>query len=600
MISYQMLAGFPLLQGLSPQALEHILASLRSKRFDAGEFLCRQGDHGESLFLIESGLVEVWLQSGEGRHLVRRLRRGDIVGEMALLTGETRSADVIANVPSVVHELDAPTFATITAEHPKILHNITRVLIEREHASVSTRLRARRGESVALVLGEAVLEQRRAIITAAKQVAVKEPLAIDLTEGHLSADGTRHVERVATLLAQLDTLLHENERVLVIVPASHQALGSLLQHMDRAVLVMEDIEARRLEPGRLGGLDGELILLSRDRSVDDKTDTNLRLVRACPAPLVEGDLNWLGRHITRTKLGLALGAGGARGFAHVGAFRVLEDAGYVFDYVAGSSIGSILGSGIAMGMSGEELASVARWLLSREVCGTYFRLLAGEPDEPGQQRFYEALSEFAGSRTFDDLPVPLAVMTADLNAKRPFVFQSGALEDALHAALSIPGLAPPFERPGQRLVDGVTISPVPTHVLKDMGADITVSVNLMSREELERWPEEGDIAPVEKRRSKTLDPMIEVLIMLQLDTSMRNAAAADVAITPMFAPSSWRDIHLADRFEAAGQRAALEQLPALQALAHPQGSPSGLSGDSRSEAFAGPPQPAEFPRCRLR
>jgi len=94
--------------------------------------------------------------------------------------------------------------------------------------------------------------------------------------------------------------------------------------------------------------------------------------------------------------------------------------------------------------------------------------------------------------------------------------------------------------------------------------------------------------------------MIEVLIMLQLDTSMRNAAAADVAITPMFAPSSWRDIHLADRFEAAGQRAALEQLPALQALAHPQGSPSGLSGDSRSEAFAGPPQPAEFPRCRLR
>jgi len=170
---------------------------------------------------------------------------------------------------------------------------------------------------------------------------------------------------------------------------------------------------------------------------------------------------------------------------------------------------------------------------------------------------------------FDDLPVPLAVMTADLNAKQPFVFRSGALEDALHAALSIPGLGPPFERSGQRLIDGVAISPVPTHVLNDMGADISVSINLMSREELERWPEEGEIAPIEKHRSKTLDPMIEVLIMLQLDTSMRNAAAADVVITPLFAPSSWRDIHLADRFEAAGRRAAEMQLPVLRGLARP-------------------------------
>ena len=70
-------------------------------------------------------------------------------------------------------------------------------------------------------------------------------------------------------------------------------------------------------------------------------------------------------------------------------------------------------------------------------------------------------------------------------------------------------------------------------------------------------------------RSKTLDPMIETLIMLQLDTSTRNAAEADVVITPEFAPSSWRDIHLADRFEAAGRRAAEGQLSVLKSLANP-------------------------------
>jgi predicted acylesterase/phospholipase RssA/CRP-like cAMP-binding protein len=571
MIPYQALADFPLLQDLPPRALQHILTNLNRRTLDTGEFLCRQGEHGESLFLIESGLVEVWLETDHDRHLVRRLRQGDIVGEMALLTGEPRSADVIANVPSVVLELDASTFAAITAAHPRILHNITRVLIEREHASASTRLRGRRGESVALILGEAALHQTRPIMRAAERAAIRRPLAVDLTDAHAPADDSPQLEAVSSLLARLDALLHEHERVLVILPATHDALGSLLRHMDRAVLLMEEAEARRLEPDRLGGLAAELILQTHRPEQTPGADLGHRLARVCPATLRESDVAWLGRHLTRTKLGLALGAGGAKGFAHVGAFRVLEDAGYVFDYVAGASIGSILGSGVAMGMSGERLSATARWLLSREVCGTYFRLVASEPDEPGHQRFYDALSEFAGNRTFSDLPVPLAVMTADLNAKRPFVFQSGVLEEALHAALSIPGLAPPFERPGQRLVDGVTISPVPTDVLKDMGADITVSVNLMSREELERWPEEGDIAPVEKRRSKTLDPMIEVLIMLQLDTSMRNAAAADVAISPLFAPSSWRDIHFADRFKAAGRRAALAQLPALQALARPQG-----------------------------
>ncbi len=106
--------------------------------------------------------------------------------------------------------------------------------------------------------------------------------------------------------------------------------------------------------------------------------------------------------------------------------------------------------------------------------------------------------------------------------------------------------------------------------MKDRGADITVSVNLMAREELDRWPEDDPVPKVEKKRSKTLDPMIETLIMLQADTSVRNAAEADVVISPKFARSSWRDIHLADRFEAAGRRAASEQLTKLHALASPQ------------------------------
>ena len=563
--SQRALERFPLFRGIDAEARQELSTLLREIRLDAGEYLCRQGDPGDSLFLIDSGLIEVWLETSTGARLVRRLRQGDIVGEMALLTGEPRSAHVIANVPSIVLELNAKTFAGVAARYPKVLNNIALALIEREHASAKVRLQPNRGEAVALVIDGNQLALANPVVEAFKQASPTIPIVVDLGQCLDRQSSHYHQDDLPGFLADLDNRLQKTERVLAVIPADDPHLGGLLRHMDRAVLLSNAALASQLIDGRLAGLQPEVFLLRGGRSKE--IPSGGKVIRSANLALSALDIAWLGRHLSRTKLGLALGAGGAKGFAHVGAFKVLENAGYVFDYVAGASIGSILGSGIAMGMSAETLAETAHWLLSRDVCGSYFRLVSSAPEEPGHELFYEALSKLAGGRSFEDLPVPLGIMTADLNAKQPFLFRTGPLVDALHAALAIPGLAPPFERENQRLVDGVTISPVPTQALKDMGADITVSINLMSRDDLERWPEDDPVPELKKRRSKTLDPMIETLIMLQTDTSVRNAAEADVVITPLFAPSSWRDIHLADRFKAAGQRAADKQLHKLKALA---------------------------------
>jgi predicted acylesterase/phospholipase RssA len=104
----------------------------------------------------------------------------------------------------------------------------------------------------------------------------------------------------------------------------------------------------------------------------------------------------------------------------------------------------------------------------------------------------------------------------------------------------------------------------------EAGADVTVSVNIMSRETLPAWP--GDVppepAPV-RAGSRMLETLLEVMDLAQLDSSVRHAALADVVITPRFAPSSWRDFHLADLFLAAGRAAAEEQLGNLRSLARP-------------------------------
>jgi NTE family protein len=245
---------------------------------------------------------------------------------------------------------------------------------------------------------------------------------------------------------------------------------------------------------------------------------------------------------------------------------VLEDAGYEVDCVAGASFGAIVGSCIAMGMDASEVRCQLDHLLSLEVCGPYFRLMT-EADLDGPEVFHRALSELAGDRTFERLSRPLGILAADLNTQLPHAFVEGPLVQALYAALAIPGLAPPYQLGNCRLLDGVTISPVPVRLAKQLGADVTVAVNLMSRDHLDAWPHDGQTGLAPASKPHHLDPVVETIIMLQTDTSIRNADEADLTITPRFAPSSWRDIHLARLFEAAGREAALGQLDRLRSLA---------------------------------
>ena len=161
------------------------------------------------------------------------------------------------------------------------------------------------------------------------------------------------------------------------------------------------------------------------------------------------------------------------------------------------------------------------------------------------------------------------IMAVDLNDRAPFPQREGPIWEAQLAALSVAGVFPPQERNGHRLVDGIALVPVPTTSVLEDGADVVVSVNLMSAEVLERWPglPEPEAAPAKKKGM--LDTILEAMDLSQLDTSVRHAGLADVTITPRFGPADWRDFHLADLFLEAGRAAALEQLPALQALSNP-------------------------------
>jgi NTE family protein len=378
-----------------------------------------------------------------------------------------------------------------------------------------------------------------------------------------------------------DVLVSGNATVLLDAELEPGPLAALLAEVDRVVaLAGTATEAARLgelrRPAGARGDSVEVVLVGDDAARAARSwpgGSLLRIVRSCDradgSPLSGSDLAWLARHLTRTKLGLALGAGGAKGYAHVGVLEVLEEAGYVVDYVAGSSIGAIVGAYLALGMNAAEIDATLRGAFDAAAVAEIFKMSLG--GATGIDVMTRLLRETTGDRRFEDTLIPLTIMTVDLTERAPAPLRDGPLWQALLGATALAGLFRPYERDGHRLVDGLALVPVPTVSVLEDGADVTVAVNLIGSDTLERWPGGPPPAPPaeSRRRPGMLDTLLEVMDLSQLEDSVRHAALADVAMTPHFGPCDWRDFHLADLFRAAGRAAAEEQLETLRSLALP-------------------------------
>jgi predicted acylesterase/phospholipase RssA/CRP-like cAMP-binding protein len=507
------LSTISLFEGLGPGTLNQIHARAVHKAFPAGSAVCREGDPGDSMFVIEHGSADVTI-SGQR---VRRLRQGDVIGEIAVLTGEPRSATVTAVLPTDAIELHRDALAPVLAQDPKLLANLTRVLSRRLASAHDTTVASRRGEAVGVLFEAALLPFAKAVMDAAAAASPRPTVVLDLAA-----------------INALDQALREAAFVFVPAELTSANQRQLQAHMDRVVVV----DASVLHP-------------------DD------------PASVAR-----LGRLLTRTRLGLALGAGGAKGFAHVGVLEVLLGAGYTVDCVAGSSIGAVVGACLAMGMSPAEIDTTLRQRFSPEVVKAVFSL-SFSGTSSGYQTMKELTAGLAGDRRIEDLAIPLTVMTVDLGSRQPVPLSDGPLADALLAGTALAGLFPPFRRDGQRLVDGLALVPVPVESAVALGADVTVSVNLMSRDVLRAWPGDPEPSPddpeAEGKPQRMLETLLEVMDLAQLDASVRHAAKASVAVTPRFGPCTWRDFDLADRFLEAGRAAARDALPLLLEIAKPQG-----------------------------
>ncbi len=570
-LDVSVLAQSPLFAGLGAQELQAIAERGHVRRFEAGEQLCRSGEEGEYCWVITGGLVDVLAPSGEAEagQVVARRRKGATVGDVAALLGEPHSETVVASIPTSALELSAAELSELVQDLPQTLMNVLRGLHGRLAHAHARSAEREVGETVALVVGASLRQAVPDLLAAAKRASPRPVATLDRQFSFAGA------------VTAADDLVSSHGTVFLPVELDAETVATLLRESDRVVALAgtarEVAELGVLEPGGAQAA-VEVILVGQDAiraSGALPTDAPVRIIRRfepeAGLKLAGADLAWLGRHLSRTKIGLALGAGGARGYAHVGVLQVLEEAGYVVDYVAGSSIGAIVATQLALGADATKIDETLRHMFEPDNVAEMFKMsLSGR--SAGLELMTRLLRETTVEKTFAETVIPLTIMSVSLTQHAPAPLRDGALWDALLAATALAGMFPPHERAGERLVDGLALVPVPTGAVVEAGADVTVSVNVLSAKSLPNWPgAPPPEPPAERRRRGVLDDLLDVMDLSQLSESVRHAELADVPITPRFGPNEWRDFHLADLFLAAGRKAAEEQLGALQSLARPAG-----------------------------
>jgi NTE family protein len=462
------LSAVPMLAGMPEEARLRLEAASRLVAVPAGTWLMEAGDPPGPAYVVRRGRLEIDVA---GR-IVRELGPGEVIGELALLTGEPRSAGVRARRDSTVLEIPRAAFDEVLATH-----------------AVATRT----------VLTQ-VAERLRTAGAAARDSRPLQPTVVAVVALHPGSGHHEVAHLVGRRLSEhlviaapgvldpeaLDRAERDHDRVVLV--ADHATAGPdlawrdfCLRQADAVVLVARaDASLPTVPLSPSPGRQPDLVLLGSDVDAARRagwtavTDAwQLTVVAGDPA----NDLRPLADRLAGRSLGLTLAGGGARAFAHIGVLRELEDAGLHVDRVAGSSVGAIIAAVHASGRNGEE---------AEELC--YAEFVRRRPFSDWTlpthslargRRMREGLTRGFGDSVLEGLPRQLHVVSTDLVTRQRQVHRRGSVVDAVIASARLPVLLAPIpDDTGRLLIDGGVLDNLPVDLLTERDEGPVVAVNI--------------------------------------------------------------------------------------------------------------------------
>jgi len=485
---------------LDTEDLQALAADLEWIQLPSGEMLFNQGDPGNSLFILVQGRLRVFLDQDGKRIPLGDVHRGETVGEMALITGEPRSAAVYAIRHSTLALLRREAFERFIQTRPSAMLAISRVLVQRLRRVNRSTTECHANIAVVPVgLGApvtefcALLAESLGKITSARILTSKdlrECAGVDPSlafimgpeSGRISAWLSEEEEKFDYVIYQADETpstwtswcVRQADRVLLTARSNGNPAQSTISSSQL------DRHASELRPRR------ELVLLSQTDETPCGTDKWLAAYSVDGHHHVNlssrASLQRLTRRITGRAIGLALGGGGARGFAHIGVLRALEEAGIPIDMIGGTSMGSVLAAQYAFGLSPADMLSLNQkaWIAGKPLGDKTIPVISFVKGRNLQRMLHGMF----GDTLIEDLRRDFFCVSSNLSRAEPMIHRSGMVRDWTYASAALPGIALPAIYKGDLLVDGGVLNNVPADVVRELGGGTVIACDVGAAQEL--------------------------------------------------------------------------------------------------------------------
>jgi EmrB/QacA subfamily drug resistance transporter len=563
----EFLAGVPMFSGLPAETLERMAARAGAVHVRAGDFLFREGDEAQAVFVLVSGRLDVELG---GEHL-RTLGPGSVVGELALLADSTRSASILARRDSRLLEVTRTDFDELLRHDPHFTLELVRHMGVQLQRSRGLEAPAPPPRATFCLLplhpgqpfGEIAVELVRALEAGGR---------VKRLDGFSTEDPAAEAEL-------LERVEHEHDQVVLVADPGDAWADFCLRHADRVVAVAGDapVPAWVIEEDALKGC--ELLVTTGDSEAIgrwlDALEPRGRYRIEHPGALAECTAR-AARRLAGRSVGLVLSGGGARALSHIGVIEELAASGIEIDRVGGCSMGSFIGAMVAMGMDPDEIDARCYEMWVRQRPLTDYRvprisLIRGD-------KVRRLLLENDMKTEIETLTRDYFAVAADMLSGELIVQRRGPLFRAVASSMSLPGLAPPTLEAGPErlLIDGGVLNNLPVDVMATTDEGPVIASDATSRFDL-RPPDTTARSSRRGARAKgaglnedesRLPAFTESLTRaLMLGTSDTEAAAlehAALAIFPDDRGVGMLEFHQIDVMREEGRRAtaaALEQAP---------------------------------------
>lgn len=476
--------------GFPEDQLAELARRLRILQIHKGDALMRQGEEGDTFYLVLAGRFEITI-GGQGAALAV-VGTGDTLGEIAFFAGGKRTTTVTALRNSVVFEIDRPAFDAIKVAEPnierRIIVSLASKLVDTTRRLIEKPKRAP-PRTVALVSagGGAV---RPEILAKLRSAFAVDPRSRLLTRSDLPDSLHEAEEGDPGLLQWLEECEARSSFLLFAPDAGLDAwTRACITQADEILLIAEGDDP--LPPGEIERYAMDVVPARRRRLIRvhaRRTATVVgtqawlrgREVFMTHHVAYREDEDWasLRRFLTGRAVGLVAGGGGAFGPAHIGVYQALRERGITFDIFGGTSVGSAMAAAFAKGLEQSTIIEGIRDIFVtnrafRRMTIPRYALLDHSVFDAGLQRHYGAVA-------IEDIWKPYFAVAADLSVSEPCVIRSGPLWQAIRASSAIPGVLPPFfSQDGHMLVDGGIIDNVPIEAMARLktGPNVAIILN---------------------------------------------------------------------------------------------------------------------------